>query len=115
MLRTLHLLAQLLLVAAMAANSVAQPMGLPVKDAGHPAGCHGPMPATPSPAPTSHDCCASGHQSAIPASAFSLHPTVVEFSYANDCDLRAIVASHKCSTEHVTLSDSPPGAAPLLI
>jgi len=44
----------------------------------HVAGCHSRMPSTPVPAQPSHQCCATGHQWAIPGSPVILHPVVAQ-------------------------------------
>jgi hypothetical protein len=38
---------------------------------GHPAGCHQHAKTDRLPAPVNHQCCATGHQAAIPANAFA--------------------------------------------
>src|SRR5437879_11802419 len=44
----------------------------------HAAGCHSHLPATPAPAQPSHQCCAAGHQWAIPGSPVILHPVIAQ-------------------------------------
>jgi hypothetical protein len=79
------------------------------------AGCHH-QPANPSPAPRNYQCCASGHDAAMPSAALSL----------------LLMASHLCGFDHsdgprrdfvrlahfavlIVPSNSPPGIAPLRI
>jgi hypothetical protein len=45
---------------------------------GHTSSCHHDFPVSPAPTPTSHQCCVSGHQWAVPGSAVTLRCVVAE-------------------------------------
>src|SRR5579862_9107114 len=72
--RDSRLVAFLLIAAFAVATPSAQLLAMPSQPANHPAGCHDSGPVDPSPAPPSYQCCVSGHQWAIPGTAFSLRP-----------------------------------------
>ncbi len=61
----------LILLAALLLAPGVWAVGLPAPLVAHPAGCHQHGPVLPSPAPVSHQCCASGHQWAITGTSYS--------------------------------------------
>jgi hypothetical protein len=72
----------------------------------HAGGCHSHLPATPAPEQPSHQCCAAGHQWAIPGSPVVLHPVVVHAAICQDAhDPQLHVFSRRT---HTLISDSPP-------
>ena len=91
--------------------------------AAHPAGCHGHapashVPAVPFPAPVSYQCCASGHDAALPNAAFALSLTsaakpLSSLDAGNNSGLDSITSLYP--TTLLVPSMSPPGAAPLRI
>jgi len=83
---------------------------------GRPAGCHSQQPATPTHTPISHQCCASGHNTAIPSAAFSSCPLIARFSALIDIagiSLAALTGLQPAALDVPT--DSPPGTVPLRI
>jgi len=113
MYRTSRPLALLLVVALLAALPSVQAMAIPA--AGHPARCHEPAPADPSPAPSNYQCCVSGHHWAIPAGSFSPDPMIAwMFVPAVHGDLPEFI-SRQSSAQPVIPFSSPPDAAPLRI
>jgi hypothetical protein len=114
---SLRMIAVLLLVTMTAALPGAQALGFPAMEASHPAaGCHSHGPATPSPAPTSYQCCVSGHDVAIPNVSFSSRPLASRLcGLAADKQLCLGFAPDRHSVMFVLPADSPPGAAPLRI
>jgi len=106
----------LLLSMAAALSGVPATASIPSR-ADHPAGCHGRAPAVPSPAPTSYQCCVSGHDAALPNPAFALSLTSAAVQ------LSSFDAGNKASLDFVTFLHStisvpflsPPGGAPLRI
>jgi len=79
----------------------------------HLAGCHSHLPATPAPAPPSHQCCAAGHQWAIPGSPVVLHPVVAQAGTREEAhDFQPYLFSRPT---HALISDSPPVTASLRI
>jgi hypothetical protein len=110
-----------LLVTMMAAALPdAHSLQVPAAQTEHPAGCHerGPAapPRSPSPSPTSYQCCLSGHHAAIPNGAFSLRSAAAQLCPLNRGEERdtKIVLSRD-PTVMVVSSYSPPGAVPLRI
>jgi hypothetical protein len=84
--------------------------------AGHPAGCHHPMPGAPSPVPVSHQCCVAGQQSAMPVASFSQHPPAAQFCAACGDQQIALTSLRVHGTAlSLILPGSPPDAAPLRI
>jgi hypothetical protein len=81
----------------------------------HPAGCHGHEPALPTPAPPNYQCCAGGHDWAIPAASFSPPLIEAQISRIDDIGFRLSFALQQDSALLVYPSDSPPGAVPLRI
>ena len=72
----------------------------------HPAECHGHMPSTPAPAQPGHQCCAIGHQWAIPGSPVVLHPVIAQAGIRQEGHDRQ---PHLFSRPtHTAISDSPP-------
>jgi hypothetical protein len=68
--------------------------------------CHGHMPSAPTPAQPSHQCCAAGHQWAIPGSPVILHPVVAPAGIRQDAhDFQLYLFSRPT---HALISDSPP-------
>jgi hypothetical protein len=116
--RLLRMIAAVLLIPMAMALPGAQAMSSPTAPARHPVGCHGPAPATRFPEPTSYQCCASGHQAALPNASFALRSSI---SVAQLCSLdgsggpRLSFFSWLHSAVLVVPSNSPPGAAPLRI
>jgi len=102
---------------------VTMALGLPgaeampsVAPAGHAAGCHGHQPSTPSPVPTSYQCCVNGHHAAIPNLSFCLGFVAAQVSSLDSSDgpgLALLVRLNSSLLEYA--SDSPPNAAPLRI
>ncbi|MBZ5684565.1 MAG: hypothetical protein LAP86_05975 [Acidobacteriia bacterium] len=77
------------------------------------AGCHSHMPATPAPARPGHQCCATGHQWAFPASPVILHPVIAQAGIRQDAhDLQPHGFS---SRTHTVIFDSPPVTTSLRI
>src|ERR1700730_17137493 len=72
--RTSGMIAVLLLVVTAAAVPGAHALAFSAAQPAHPAGCHSHGPPTPAPAPTSFQCCVTGHQAAIPNASFSPRP-----------------------------------------
>jgi len=106
----------LLTMAAAFSGVPAMPSVPPGAD--HRAGCHGHTPPAPFPAPVSYQCCASGHDAALPNPVFALGLTsvVTQFSgldAGKNAGLDSVISLH--STMFVVPSISPPGAAPLRI
>lgn len=109
-----RLSAVLLLVTFVAAISGVQTFASePMR---HPAGCHAPMLSHPSLAPVSYQCCANGHDWAIPNAQFSFDRPVADVRLADvidDSHLSSNWLSH--FVEFDFPSNSPPGFAPLRI
>jgi hypothetical protein len=75
--------------------------------------CHGRMPSTPAPAQPSHQCCATGHQWAFPASPVILHPVVAQAGIREEAhDFQLYLFSHPT---RALISDSPPVTTSLRI
>jgi hypothetical protein len=82
----------------------------------HPAGCHGPMPSAPSPAPASYQCCANGHDLAIPSVQFSCDRPVARIVRTDVCDEGSLAFTGRPhSSESIFQSASPPPSSPLRI
>jgi len=78
-----------------------------------PAECHGHMPSTPMPAQPSHQCCAAGHQWAIPGAPVVLHPVTAQTGVRQDAhDFEPYLFS---PPTHAIISDSPPVTTSLRI
>jgi hypothetical protein len=78
MLQTSKLLAGVLIaVSSTAIFPVIAWAGSPAQ-LGHTSSCHHEFPMPPAPSRTSHQCCASGHQWAVPGSAVTLRCVVAE-------------------------------------
>ncbi|HEY6370975.1 MAG TPA: hypothetical protein VIX37_10375 [Candidatus Sulfotelmatobacter sp.] len=103
------------LLLTMAAMPGAQAMPFPAVEAAHPAGCHGQGPATPVPSPTNYQCCANGHQAAMPNAAFSIGLMVAQICSLEHCDGAGLRFVSLPSAVFVVPSNSPPGAVPLRI
>jgi hypothetical protein len=104
------------LLTAMAAIPNAQAMPFLAQTA-HPAGCHSHYPVSPLPYPADYHCCASGHQAAMPNSAFSLRSAGTQLCYlvgSESCGLNSVLR-HNPAARVIVSSYSPPGAAPLRI
>jgi hypothetical protein len=112
----LRMIALLLLVTMAGTLATAQVELFPAAQESHPAGCHGHAPAIPSPAPTSYQCCVSGHHAAIPNAAFSLRPEAAQIcSLDNGAEpVLTLVPCYRASVRIVP-SSSPPSAVPLRI
>jgi len=94
----------------------------PNNPAQHPAGCHGYKPSMPSPsplsspAPVSYECCASGHQAAIPNPTFSSRPLVaLVLGLDRGVEFSLISVGFVDTRLSIAPSNSPPGAALLRI
>jgi len=74
--------------------------------------CHGHMPSTPAPAQPGHQCCATGHQWAIPGSPVILHPVIAQAGTRLEYDLQPYLFIRP---RHAIFSDSPPGTTSLRI
>jgi hypothetical protein len=75
--------------------------------------CHGHMPSTPAPAQPSHQCCATGHQWAIPGSPVVLHPVIAQAGIRLEAyDLQPYLFR---GPAHAIISDSPPVTTSLRI
>jgi hypothetical protein len=80
---------------------------------GHAAGCHSHMPSAPTPAQPSHQCCATGHQWAIPGSPVVLHPVIAQAGIRQDAhDFQLYLFTRPT---HALISDSPPVTTSLRI
>jgi hypothetical protein len=114
--RLLRMVAAVLLIPMAIALPGAQAMAAPAR---HPAGCHGPAPATRFPAPTSYQCCASGHQAALPNASFALLSSISVVAQLCSLDGRGgprlSFVSCLYSAVFVVPSNSPPGVASLRI
>jgi hypothetical protein len=103
-----RIVALLLLIAMAAALPGPRAMAFPPM-AGHPAGCHGHGPATPTRVPTSYQCCATGHQAALPNAAFSFCSPAAQFCRLNAGEsFGSDVAPDLPAAALVAPSDSPP-------
>src|SRR3954447_134975 len=71
----------------------------------HAAGCHSDMPSSPAPAEPSHQCCATGHQWAVPGSPVILQPIAQVGLHKIAHDLRAFLFNDRALA---FVSDSPP-------
>jgi hypothetical protein len=127
----LRMVAVLLVVTVATAMPGAHALPYPVDrnpagPAQHPAGCHGYKPAmpspsplpspSPSPAPVSYECCASGHQAAIPNPTFSTRPLVALVSGLDrGVEFSLISVGFVETRVSVVPSNSPPDGAPLRI
>jgi hypothetical protein len=97
---------------------------IPANPAQHPAGCHGYKPAmpsppplpSPSPGPVSYECCASGHQAAIPNPTFSTCPLADLVSGLDrGVEFSPLSVARVYRPLSVVPSNSPPDGAPLRI
>ena len=110
------MIAVMLLVVMAAAVPGAHALAFLTTQPVHPAGCHNHGPATPSPAPTSFQCCVGGHQAAMPNASFSsLSPDAGPCGLAADEPPCPGFVLDRYSVTFVVPSNSPPGAAPLRI
>jgi hypothetical protein len=75
--------------------------------------CHGPMPSTPMPAQPSHQCCAAGHQWAIPGAPVILHPVIAQVGIRDEA--HAFPPYLLGGPEPAHISDSPPVTTSLRI
>lgn len=72
----------------------------------HAAGCHSHLPSAPTPAQPSHQCCAAGHQWAIPGSPVILRPVIAQVGNRDEAhEFQFYLFSHPTRT---LISDSPP-------
>ena len=115
--RVWRMIAVLLALTMATALPGAHAVAIPATQTGHPAGCHSHEP-TPSPAPTSYQCCVNGHRWTIPSVSFSFSMRLLLAQFATldggeDLSLSSIFSAH-FSLNAVTVS-SPPGIAPLRI
>jgi hypothetical protein len=109
-----------LLVTMAATLPEAHGLQVPAAQSKHPAGCHGRLPASPShspsPSPTSSQCCVSGHHAALPCGAFSLRSAAAQLGRLNrgdDRDLKIVLGQDPRGL--IVSSYSPPGTPPLRI
>ena len=105
----------LLLVIAMAAASPGgQTMPATAGPMNPPAGCHGHGPASaapahPAPVPASYQCCATGHQAALPNAPFSLYSAAAQLCSLNAGEGFGLdLAPNLPAAALVAPSDSPP-------
>jgi len=109
-----RLIAVLLVVTFVAAISGVQ--GFASEPMTHPAGCHAPMPRFPSLAPVSYQCCANGHDWAIPNVQFSCDRPVAEIVPADVSDEGNLsFGEQRHIPQSVFQSASPPRSSPLRI
>jgi len=79
----------------------------------HPAECHSHTPSAPTPAQPSHQCCAVGHQWAIPGSPVILHPVIAQVGIRDEAhDFPPYLLG---GPEPAHISDSPPVTTSLRI
>jgi hypothetical protein len=110
-----HPVAMLLLAALLVVAPVNGALAAGLAQPSHPAACHDPEPVNPSPASSTHQCCASGHDWAMASAGFSVH--FVSALFVPDISIR-ITASHPDFSVAMALvfpSASPPGAIPLRV
>jgi len=112
--------AMALLVTMAAALPEAHGLQVPAAQTEHRAGCHGrfsTIPShSPSPSPTSYQCCVSGHHAAIPYGAFSLRSAAAQCGRLDHGDdLAPKIALGQDPTGVIVSSYSPPGTSPLRI
>jgi hypothetical protein len=109
-----RMIAGLLLVVIAASLPGMHALAFSAVQPSHPAGCHSHGPATPHPA--SFQCCASGHQAAMPNATFSPRAMDVQLCrLAAGEEGRFRFASDRHSVMFVVPSNSPPDIAPLRI
>jgi len=107
------LLVVIAMVSALAGGAQAMAFS-PVAD--HPAGCHGHEPAIPMPAPTSYQCCVTGHHAVLPNAPFSFGSGDAQLCRLDaGWDLNLAVAVFRPLAVLVAPSDSPPITAALRI
>lgn len=114
--RPLRMIAVLLSLTMASALPGAHAAAIPATQTGHPAGCHGHGPATPSPAPTSYQCCVNGHLAAVPNVSFSVQPLLAHFAALDgggELSLASTLFVH--FSLNAVIASSPPGIAPLRI
>jgi hypothetical protein len=124
---SLRRVAVLLLATMAVALAGAQGLAFPVAQADsfslplhlHPAGCHSQessAPKAPSPLPTSYQCCANGHDVAVPNASFSVRSMAAQLcSLVSADEPRLNFASSLRSQELPAPSNSPPSGVPLRI
>jgi len=126
---SMRMVAVLLLVTMAAALAGVQGLAFPVAQADsfplslplhlHPAGCHSQessAPKTPSPLPTSYQCCANGHHAAIPSASFTVRSMAAQLcSLVSVDEPRLNFASSLRSETLPAPSNSPPSGVPLRI
>ena len=101
---------------------------IPANPVQHPAACHGYKPTMPSSSslplpspsrsrsPMSYECCASGHQAALPNPTFSSRPLVALVSGLESGEEFSLISVGFVDTRvSLVPSNSPPGSAPLRI
>jgi hypothetical protein len=122
--RLLRTVAAVLLIPMAMALPGGRVMSSPAALARHPAGCHSPGPATRFPGPTSYQCCASGHQAALPNASFALGSALrssLRCGLVQLCSLdgsggpRLSFVTCLHSAVFVVPFSSPPGVAPLRV
>lgn len=79
------------------------------------AGCHHRLPAAPSKTPVSYQCCAGGHEAAIPNAVFSSSLAGSAVLAVRDLDSLPAYSLSQPSFVVTSASDSPPGAFALRI
>jgi len=115
MFRIWRMVALLLLIPMASVLAGAQAMTFsPVAD--HPAGCHDHGPAAPFPAPSSFQCCVSGHHAVLPNAPFSFGSADAQLCGLNSgWGLNLAVAAFRPLAVLVAPSNSPPITASLRI
>jgi hypothetical protein len=112
----LRMVATSLLLTLAAALLSAQDMQIPAAPRGPASGCHSHGPATPSPVPTSYECCVNGHHAAVPSAQFSLRFSAPEAGMFDGIDSPGLVLPFSVNSAVLILpSSSPPGTALLRI
>jgi hypothetical protein len=113
--RISRVFALVLLITIAASLAGAEAHELSTMHAQPPAGCHSHGHQAPSPVPVSYRCCVSGHQRAIPGSAYSYGPLVAQGSSCLATSPAPMLVLRRDSVESVHPSASPPTATPLRI
>ena len=75
--------------------------------------CHGHKPSAPAPSQPGHQCCAAGHQWAIPGSPVILHPVIAQVGIRDQAHGFQLYLFTRPT--HAFISDSPPVTTSLRI
>jgi hypothetical protein len=106
----------LILLAVLLALPGVWAAGMPAPQIAHPAGCHQHGPIRPSPAAPSHQCCATGHQWAIPGTNSSPgRPAALSLRLESNVSLRGDVTYGPAVSLFVLKRDLPSDSSPLRI